>query len=186
LRKRLGHIPIRVRYYVGCEGESEQSYVKVLQELSDANNGHVNLHTEVLRRGDPLSRIEAAQASLTRLEDKGRFLGKFALLDTDQRERDPDRGGKAQVLADKLGIKIIWQVPCHEGFLLRHVERAAVRKAATSIEVLHRLRRHWKAYEKGMPAAQLRRLIDLEAVRKARPFVTGLDELLWAAGLLPR
>ena len=82
----------RKRVFVGCEGESERSYVAVLQKLLGPGAGY-HLVGEVLSGGDPLAILESAKKALRKDAVSGRaaFVGRFVMLDDDLRGRDPRR-----------------------------------------------------------------------------------------------
>jgi hypothetical protein len=44
------------------------------------------------------------------------------LLDTDRRGQAPQRDMRMVELAQRTRLRLIWQEPCHEAFLLRHLE----------------------------------------------------------------
>ncbi len=183
MKTRPGHITPRRRYFVGCEGESEQSYVQVLQGLCDEAGLHVHLLGELLPGGDALSRMEAASRRLPRLLQRGAISGRFALLDTDQRRLIPERADQADRLARKLRVTVIWQRPCHEGLLAKHFA-GANRQPQTADDALAYLRTFWPDYLKAMTAMKVKTRIDLLAVQQGAAQIPELRQLLAAIGLL--
>jgi hypothetical protein len=77
------------------------------------------------------------------------------LLDRDQWGLDTSRDQKVAALAAKHKLRLIWQGPCHEGFLLRHLPGCASHRPMTAKEALRRLKAKWPDYEKGAPADYL-------------------------------
>ena len=99
MRRRPPHIELRRPVYIGCEGRSEVGYVGFLQDLIRDANLPVHLHVDELGpgTGDPLSRIEMAVLRLKLLQKKRRApTERFALLDYDQTELDPQRAERAR------------------------------------------------------------------------------------------
>jgi hypothetical protein len=82
-------------------------------------------------------------------------------------------------------LSLIWQIPCHEGFLLRHLEGQETSHPASGDLALQALKRVWPEYSKAMPAIQLATRIDLVAVRRACTAEPTLASFLIQIGLLP-
>lgn len=187
MSRRLPHIPQRMPVFVGCEGESEAAYVALLQELALANGAHVHVHIEALTpgAGDPLARVERAIARLDRL--KGRrapFAHTFILLDSDQLQLNRDRAERARRKANDAGLNMIWQDPCHEALLLRHLEDRTDRRPMNSPLSLQALQRDWPDYRKPMTRHDLRQRLDVAAIRRAGARHPDLSALLAVLGLL--
>ncbi|MBW8882249.1 MAG: hypothetical protein JF615_12750 [Asticcacaulis sp.] len=183
MKTRRGHIQPRKRYFVGCEGESEQSYVRFLQEICDDRGLHVHLLGELLDGGDALARLEAAERRLPHLETRGVFSARFALLDTDQRRLSPDRAVQADRLAARLSVNVIWQRPCHEALLAKHFV-GAHRQPQTADEALAYLQEFWPDYHKAMTAIKVSDQIDLAAAIRCGDHVPELRQLLARIGLI--
>jgi hypothetical protein len=160
--------PQRRRVFVGCEGESEQSYVAVVQRLLDPGAA-LHLVARVLNGGDPLAIVESALKAIRAENAKGRepFARRFVFLDSDLRRLKPERDARCLALAAKEGITLVWQAPCHEATLLRHLEGCETRRPATTAASMESLKRAWPEYKKGMAAQDLESRIDLEALRRA-------------------
>lgn len=174
--------------HLGCEGESEVAYCQVLNNLLRAKDLPVHLHVEVLApgTGDPLSRVQRALQRITERERRRvRFQLKAILLDSDQAALQPDRVGRATRLAAQHDIALIWQNPCHEALLLRHMPNCADRRPPNSRAAQQMLRRPWPQYEKPMPRVQLAKRIDLDAIRQAAGVEPELRMFLVDIGLLP-
>ncbi|WP_420709731.1 RloB domain-containing protein [Brevundimonas sp. SL130] len=187
MSRRPPHIPQRTPIFVGCEGESEAAYVALLQDLSLANGAHVHVHIEALTpgAGDPLARVERAIARLDRLRGRRTpFAHAFILLDSDQLQLSRDRAERARREADAFGLNMIWQDPCHEALLLRHLEGRTNRRPMTSPLSLQALQRDWPDYHKPMSRHGLRQRLDLAAVRRAGESHPDLSALLAVLGLL--
>ena len=187
MSRRPPHIPQRTPIFVGCEGESEAAYVAFLQELALANGAHVHIHIEPLTpgAGDPLARVERAIARLARLRGRrAPFAHTFILLDSDQLQLNRVRAERAQREAQIAGLNMIWQDPCHEALLLRHLQGRTDRRPVTSALSLQALQRDWPDYHKPMTRHDLRQRIDIAAVRRAGANHPDLSALLTVLGLV--
>ncbi|KGD92087.1 hypothetical protein [Rhizobium sp. YS-1r] len=186
-RRRPPYITLRRPVYIGCEGQSEVGYAGLLQDLIRDANLPVHLHVDELGpgTGDPLSRIEMAVLRLKLLQRKlSAPVERFALLDFDQAERDPQRAERTRKLAVNNGITIIWQRPCFEAVLLRHLEGKAGHRPPDTAGAIKALEKEWPEYKKPMTRANLARRIDRPAVLRAAGVETELQALLRCIGVL--
>lgn len=187
MSRRLPHIPQRTPIFVGCEGESEAAYVAFLQDLANAAGAHVAVTIERLTpgAGDPLARVTRALAVLARLRSRRTaFAQAFVLMDSDQLALDRGRGERAVRDAEAGGLTLLWQRPCHEALLLRHLPGRADRRPGASADAILALRREWPDYEKPMTRRDLHRRLNLAAVRQAGAANPDLTPLLRGLGLL--
>jgi len=186
-RRRAPFIPLRRPVYIGCEGASEVGYAGFLQDLIRDAELPVHLHVDELGpgTGDPLSRIEMAALRLKLLQKKRTApKERFALLDFDQAERDPQRADRAVKLAADNSITIVWQRPCFEAVLLRHLEGKTGHRPPDTPRALKALLKDWAGYEKPMTRANLAKRIDLAAVLRAAGVEPELQAMLRCLGLL--
>jgi hypothetical protein len=186
-RRRPPFIEPRRPIYVGCEGRSEAGYVGLLQDLIRDAGLAVHLHIDELGpgAGDPLSRIEIAALRLKQLASRRVAPAeRFALLDFDQAEREPERAERARALATRHGIAILWQRPCFEGMLLRHLAGKAANRPLDTPSALKALEKEWPEYRKPMTRAHLARRIDQSAVLRAAGVDADLHVLLRCIGLI--
>lgn len=185
MRDRRALRPQRKPIFVGCEGESEQSYVGFIQDLIDAAELPIHLNIEPLRAGDPLARVEYALSRLARLrKSRSAFAQKFVLLDTDQLSMAPQRAAQARSLAANNDISIVWQEPCFEAVLLRHFDGMSARRPPTSRLSETALKRVWPSYDKPMSRAQLGQMLDQQSVVRAANVEPNLLFFLSSIGLL--
>ncbi len=179
-------IPQRTRIYLGCEGQSEQSYGARLGQIAEAAGLHLHFDNDVLQPGggDPLALVRLA---IRRIEEKeakrGRFAFRAVLLDRDKVGSKPERDAQIEQLSRQSRLHLIWQEPCHEGFLLRHLEDQQTSRPVTSDLALRALKAVWVEYEKAMPAIHLASQIDLQAIRRASSVEAGLAAFLTQIGL---
>ena len=186
MSRRQPTIPQRRPIFIGCEGESEQGYAAFLQDLVHEADLHIHLSIEVLRAGDPLSRIELAIKKLENARRKRvNFNDRFVFLDTDQLALSADRAHRARALAAANDIRVIWQEPCFEALLLRHFEGRSGHRPLTNQTSEAALRQEWPQYQKPMSRAELARMIDHDAVVRAAGVEDDLLTLLRCIGLVP-
>lgn len=186
-RRRTPYIPQRRPVYVGCEGASEVSYAGLLQDMLRDADLPVHLVVEELGpgAGDPLARIEMAVSRLYRLRrTRTEPAERFALLDSDQALRDPQRADQARRVAADNNIIIVWQHPCFEAVLLRHLQDRDTRRPPDTPEAGRALKREWPDYQKPMPRVALSRRIDRAAVLRAAAVEPDLEILLRCLGLI--
>lgn len=183
MRGRRRSIDRRKRFFLDCEGESEQSYGAFLNRLADENGLKVHIVVKNLQpAGNPLVLVEKAVQFFAKEDRKAKFAGKAILLDADKLEELPEIGRRARELIGREGFTAIWQRPDHEGFLLKHFagcERLAPPRGR-SMDSLHA---QWPEYQKNMSASDLQNVLTLEHVRRAASVIPQLNELLQMVGL---
>jgi len=181
-RRRRPRRPPRARYFVGCEGESEQGYAALLQRLADQAGLWIHLDALVLQPGggDPCAIIElAADRARRRERQHGRaYAHRIVLLDADKRGLQPDRDARGLNAAAAAGLTLIWQEPCHEALLLRHLEQCSQLRPPLSADALQQLTNRWPGYQKPMSAAKLAERIDTHALGRISQVEPGLGAFL--------
>lgn len=186
-RRRAPHVQLKQPIYIGCEGASEVGYAALLQDLINDAGLPVFLKIDELApgAGDPLARVEMAVMRIGQ-QSKRRTAPAacFVMLDTDQIAIDRQRAERAKRLAADHNITIIWQEPCFEAVLLRHLPNRAAHRPPDSQVAGNALLREWPEYRKPMPRALLARRIDLAAVLRAAEVEEGLADFLRRVGLL--
>ena len=181
-------IQLRKRIYLGCEGQSEQSYGARLGQIADAAGLHLYFDSDVLQPGggDPLALVQLA---IRRIREKEARRGVFAfraiLLDCDKVGAKPERDAQIRQLSSRNRLHLIWQDPCHDAFLLRHLEGQQTARPITSDLAEQALKGVWAEYQKAMPAVRLAIRIDLHAVRRASSVEAALAAFLDQIGLTP-
>lgn len=179
-------IPQRTRIYLGCEGQSEQSYGARLSQIADDAGLHLHFDNDVLRPGggDPLALVQLAIRRIKEREARrSAFAFRVVLLDRDKWGVTPERDAQIGQLSRQNCLHLIWQEPCHEGFLLRHLEGQQTARPITSDLAAQTLKSVWAEYRKPMPAIQLASRIDLLAVRRASLVEAALAAFLDQIGL---
>jgi hypothetical protein len=146
---------------------------------------HLSLHDLGKGAGDPLARVKMA---IDRPQDRERKLDRFAarylFLDTDQLEIDADRAEQTHRLVDQHRIKVIWQNPTHEAFLLRHFPGCHTLQPPNKRAADQALMKEWNDYCKPCTAPQIERQITLEGAIRVANSLPELRDLLRFIGLL--
>lgn len=187
MSRRQPHIPLKRLVYIGCEGKSEANYAGFLQDIIRDARLAVHLHIDELApgAGDPLARIELAVRRLGLMRNREVPAERFAFLDSDQAVRDPGRAERARRLADQNRISIIWQDPCFEAMLLRHINGRAGHRPPDTPGAGRALEREWPQYIKPMSRAALGDRFDMAALTRAAVVERGLRGPLICLGLIP-
>jgi hypothetical protein len=178
----------RTRIYLGCEGQSEQSYGARLGQIADAVGLHLYFDSDVLQPGggDPLALVRLAIRRIREKEAKrGIFAFRAILLDCDKMGAKRERDAQIGQLSSRNRLHLIWQEPCHEGFLLRHLDGHQTARPITSDLAEQTLKSVWAEYQKAMPAVRLATRIDLQAVRRACSVEAALAVFLNQIGFTP-
>ena len=113
------------------------------------------------------------------------YAERFILLDRDQVQGNRRMEEDVGCLAAEHRIKLIWQEPCHEALLLRHLPERASDRPPTSKLAESALKAVWPEYKKPMSAASLSKRIDLAGLRRAAAVEPGLRGFLNDIGLDP-
>ncbi len=149
VRGRRGARPQRKRLFVGCEGESERGYAALLQRYAEIDDLLVHIDPVLLQPGggDPCALVERALALLTQRERRhgDPYANSFVLLDTDKLGQTPQRDQRARQIAERAGLTLVWQEPCHEAMLLRHLENCTNLQPGTTPLALQQLTQRWPA-----------------------------------------
>ena len=175
----------RRRIFIGCEGESERSYAALLQKLLDARARRFHLDAVVLNpgAGDPHELVRRAIARASHLAERhGAHAFRAVLRDADRHDAASLLGRRTTELAHESDMALIWQEPCHEALLLRHLRGCRDLRPSTSPEALKVLLRHWPAYRKAMPAVSREAMLDEAAVLRAAEVEPALRSLLRFVG----
>ena len=174
----------RRRVFVGCEGESEQSYVAVIKRHVDVAAAF-HLVAPVLNGGDPLAIVESAKKAIRAESLKGRvpFVQRFVLLDSDLLGKTPARDAACKELARIEHIILIWQEPCHEAMLLRHLQGCETKRPRNTAASYEALRREWPRYRKNMAALELEERINAQSLKRAIHYDLEVAVFLRAVGV---
>lgn len=187
---RRQNVPRKRRYFVGCEGESEQGYVKLLQRFADQCSASVHADAKVIpRAGDPLALVIRA-IELAKKGEQGsklKYSMRFLLLDTDLFEKNPERDAEIPGLVTKHGFTLVRQNCCFEASLLRHIYGHENDDPPSAKIALAQLRKAWPNYRKGLSAQELEKRISLQSVQRAVqiPLNNDFQALIDALGLSP-
>jgi len=186
MSRRRPFRPQRVPIFVGCEGESERGYVACLGRLAEQAGLAVHLDPLVLQPGggDPLAIVQLAVKRLSQGRRKQtNYAAHFVILDRDKWGQAPARDAQIAGVAARAGLSLIWQDPCHEAMLLRHLEACAAMRPQTTALAEAALRQRWPEYLKPMDGAALARRLDLAAVLRAIAVEPELGLMVQTIGL---
>lgn len=183
-------VPRRKRFFIGCEGESEQGYAALLQSFINQKGLALHIDAKVLTKaGDPLARAKRAIAEISQGErgSKPSYAGRFLIFDTDVIGQTPDRDARMVQIARDSGLILVRQERCFESVLLRHFSGHENDNPSTSAEALNRLTQIWPEYRKGASAQDLAKRLQLVDAQKsaANPLNSGFAVLMAALDLAP-
>ena len=181
---RRQHV-IRRRIFVGCESDSEVSYIARVRRVVDDVHQKVYLDAQPLQPGggDPLDLARRAEEVIRKGErNREPYVERYLLIDRYRFGGSPERDQRMRVILNRINARVIWQDPAHEAFVLRHLPGCAMRRPPSTEVAMRHLRQEWPEYKKPMSAMQLANRIDLEALRRAaevedelRAFFTSID-----------
>ena len=75
-------------------------------------------------------------------------------------------------------MTLLWQDPCHEGFLLQHFVTAAGQRPATARQAMQTLNKSWPTYRKGLSAVGYEQVLTIEHLARARDVDSAFDNFL--------
>jgi hypothetical protein len=183
--RRPSRPPPRRRVFLGCEGESELGYANFLGRLLEKRPQRIHLDPVVLGGGDPLALVELALRLIAEGERKRTaYEIRAVLLDADRLRQTPDRDDRMRKIAETAKLRLIWQHPCHEALLLRHLENCGDLRPPTSEEAERQLRLRWPDYKKGLSAIKLAQRISAAEVRQILPVEPDLAAFLREIGFV--
>lgn len=162
----------RERIFIAGEGESEQSFVKWLQQLSNQQGLHIHLDCETLEGGGYKSMLEKTLRERKRKE-RHRARLSILLVDSDRDLRWDDGWTLPHLKeqATKHNIHLCVQSPNLEGILFRMLpNNERLQKSATNLHT--QLCKAWPNYQKPADARTLAAkfsLNDLIRAAKADP-----------------
>lgn len=169
---------------LGCEGKSECAYIALLNRFVHEASLPVQVRALGLEHaGDPLSRMRLLLKKTGTEKKQYHWVG--ILLDSDQAQskHTEPRVRQTRRLAKEHNINLVWQNPCHEGLLLRHMPKQEKIQPASCADAQKKLVAIWREYRKPMTANQLSDRIRLEDVQRAARVEPDLKKLLNATGL---
>jgi hypothetical protein len=173
---------IRARFFVAVEGESEQSFVTWLQELSQ-NELHIHLDGVLLGGGGFKSMLQKAVRLHKRCCRKGAYQDRFLIVDRDRAEQGDWSIEELRREAAKHRITVCVQSPNHEGLLLRMMP-GMERENPDAASVETKLIRLWPGYQKPMNARELGRRFSLDDLLRAAGADSDLETFLKRIGLM--
>ncbi len=179
--------PQRKVVFLGCEGASEHAYGQLLNKLlRDRSLAH-RLEVRKLNpgAGSPEAMVTQAIKRIAEFErNRDRLVARWLLIDQDVVTSNPARKAQIDANAQSQRIQIIWQNPCHEAMLLRHLPNAPRTTLTTAAHAGRAIQRVWPGYQKGMDSTQLVARLDQAALQRAASVEPILCSLLQSLGLI--
>jgi glycine cleavage system protein P-like pyridoxal-binding family len=147
-------IKTRTRFFVAVEGESEQSFVKWLQMLSQKEL-HIHLDAVPLGGGGFKSMLKnAVRQHERRCKSSGAYQAGFLIVDSDRSEQGDWPIEQLKCEAAKHRITVCVQNPNHEGLLFRMMP-GMEREIPDAASAGKKLKNRWPGYQKPMNAHAL-------------------------------
>lgn len=174
-------IPSRRPVFIGCEGESEQAYCIVLGDIIKQTVNNVHLEATLLGEGagSPFAKIKKAIKKIEQYEKtRSKFWKKAVLIDSDIIDHNAEHKTQTENLASSHGIRIIWQEPCHEALLLRHLPNCSQLRPPTTVLSGRELVLKWQNYQKPMSSIQIAKCINRVGLAQAISVETELRDFL--------
>lgn len=172
----------RLRVFAGCEGASEQSYVRWIQARADESGLLLFLDAVDLGGGDPLVLAQKAVREAGRRQRyKLPYRHKFLLLDEDRKGEVRARDQQVAPLLARHGFDIVYQRWEHEALLLRHFPRCSSLRPPKG-RSLTGLRKVWQSYDKPAAFVDLNERLDAGSLRRAVAVERQLRDLLRKLG----
>jgi hypothetical protein len=175
-------IKIRARFFVAVEGESEQSFVKWLQTLSE-NELHIHLDAVLLGGGGFKSMLQKAVRLHNRGCRKGAYQDRILIVDRDRAEQGDWSVKELKQQAAKYKFTVFVQCPNHEGLLLRMMPDME-REIPDAASAEAKLKSRWPDYQKPANAYMLGRKFSLEDLLRVARVDPDLASLLRKIGLM--
>jgi hypothetical protein len=160
---------IRRRIFVGCEGDGERSYIRLVQRIVDDLHHKIHLDPQPLQPGggDPFDLVRRAEEIITKVErTRVRYDEKYLLIDRDKLGNSRERDQQMRAILNRINAQVIWQDPTREALILRHLPGCETRRPASAQIAMQQLLKQWPEYEKTMSANQLSNRIDFESLRR--------------------
>ena len=168
MKRRAGVRNRRKRVFVGCEGESERSYVGFLGGIAEERGLSIHFDTQICSGGDHLAVVETAVDRLRRrAQQHGQFWKRAIFLDSDRRGEHLERTTEADRIIAQHNLLPIWSDPCLEALLLRHFPGCERLRPPTSGQAHQELSRRWPDYKKPMTRLALRAKFEMADVQRA-------------------
>jgi hypothetical protein len=187
MRRGIRTIAPRSRVFFGCEGEGEQGYGALLQRIAnDHRSPNVYLDLQVVKGGDPLAIVEAAvQKEQEQARKHGSFAVRVIFLDRDKVGGAQIRDAKIPARVAAASFHLVWQRPCFEALLLRHLPNCQALRPPTTALSQVAIQQQWPQYRKPMSQLQLAARIGANEIRSAATVEPDLATFLTLIGFLP-
>lgn len=177
-------IPKRTRFFFAVEGESEQSFIKWLQGLTDQQGLSVHLHCQSLGGGGYSSMLKQAHVYRERGLSNGKYKGSFLLVDEDRATSGDDWSiEQLKQEASCHNISLCCQRPNFEALLLRMMP-GKERSSRDASAVASQLAAAWPTYRKPVNARDLGGKYTLDDLTRIASLEPDLQGMLKSIGLI--
>lgn len=174
----------KTRFFIGAEGEGEQSFVKWIQQLCDKQGLSVYLDCKNLAGGGYSSLVKKAAIHRDQRLEKGVYKACFLFADTDRSTTGDWTLERFRSEAAAKDLVLCCQHPKLEALFVRlhpGKESATIPTTAAASQQLQTL---WATYEKPADAFTLARRFSLDDLLRAAGAQPELKEFLKTIGLM--
>ena len=173
----------RRRFFLAVEGESEQSFVRWLQLLSEGRCS-IHLDSHPLGGGGFKSMLQqAVRWHDKQSRSKGAYEARFLIVDGDRAEVQDWSLDKLREEAAKKNFIVIVQRPNHEGLLSRMIP-GKERDISTAAMATSKLKSGWPTYQKPSNAHMIAAHFGFEDLLRLGKFDADIEKLLTRIGFM--
>lgn len=172
----------RTRIFVGCEGASERSYTKWLQNRADELGLLLHFDSFIAGGGDPFAIVESCMIECSRRQRiYGKYRARTVIFDSDKLGAVDLRDQKIGPLLNKnLSSKIV-QIFDHEDLLTAHFLEAPKENPVKG-KGKERLVKLWKGYKKPADSRHLEKMLDVSSLQLGMTAISDLKDFLIPLG----
>ena len=169
----------RNRIFLGVEGFSERSYGQYLRMIADEHNLPIHIDCNyVTGGGDPLKIVEDSIKRMIRnSKARGGYFVKAIMLDSDKLGLSIDRDNKIRPLVEKHNVKLIYNEPKIEAFLLRHFPGCENKRPPADAS-FSELKKVWPEYFKSIDAKSIYQTLGEDGLLRACKVEKSLKDFL--------
>jgi hypothetical protein len=173
----------RTRFFLAGEGESEQSFIRWLQLLSDGSLS-VHLDSYTLGGGGYRTMLEdAVNEHRRRVRSRGPYEACFLIVDGDRAGGQEWTIEELREKASKHGFTVVIQRPNYEGLLYR-MSPGKERDIPSASTAQTKLRTFWETYKKPVNAQMLKSHFTLDDLLRLARVDNDIESMVRTIGLL--
>ena len=180
---KTNHV-IKEPYFIAVEGDSEQSFIALLNTIFSQEKWHIHLDAHNLGGRSYYNMLETAKERYKKLSYKSYNKKPIFLVDSDRAVRRDENWTikKLENEVSKAGFRLILQQPKFEAVLLRIISN----KPHSDIEAgktENELKKYWSDYEKNYDKNKLSKNIKIEQLKNGYIHDNAIRQLLDYIGL---